>query len=444
MWSAPVTRAIAFAIADAFLAGEWAAGELVDRARHTLGSRARWIERVEETILRVYLHAPTDRPRELALYVEHVLGDLRDQRRLPRNPPLVRRWRVPVVEMVGGRWPVPGIGTTQELADYLGCSPNDLLWLADPKSLERSAEPRLCNYHYRWLPRRSGVPRLIEAPKPWLKKLQRRVLHGIVDLIPPHEAAHGFRAGHSPITHARRHVGAAVVLRFDLEDFFASVDAGRVFGIFRTSGYPEQVSHLLTALCTNASARHALGDVRRASDPDRVDRLHQLRSRLATPHLPQGAPTSPTIANLAAFRLDCRLSGLATSLGGSYSRYADDLAISGGTHLAARSASIRSIVRKIVEEEGFRLNERKSQLMTRAGRQRLTGVTVNEHPNVSRATYDRLKALLHEARKHGPERANRAKVTNFRVAVLGEISWVESVNPKRGARLRMEFDRVEW
>lgn len=444
MWSAPVTREIAFAIADAFLAGEWVAGELVDRARHTLGSRARWIERVEATILRVYLHAPTDRPRELALYVEHVLRDLRDQRRLPRNPPLVRRWRVPNIEMGAGRWPVPGITTTQELADYLGCSPSDLLWLADPKSLERSAEPRLCNYHYRWLPRRSGVPRLIEAPKPWLKKLQRRVLHGIVDCIPPHEAAHGFRAGHSPITHARRHVGSAVVVRFDLEDFFASVDAGRVFGMFRAAGYPEQVSHLLTALCTNASAKHALVDVGRVSDPGLIDRMHGLRLRLAAPHLPQGAPTSPAIANLAAYRLDCRLSGLATSLGASYSRYADDLAMSGGTHLAARSASLRRTVREIVEEEGFRLNERKSQLMTRAGRQRLTGVIVNERTNVSRAKYDRLKAVLHEAAVHGPERANRAQVPNFRAAVHGEISWIASVNPRRGAKLFGAFDLVQW
>ncbi|MCW2922404.1 MAG: RNA-directed polymerase [Thermoleophilia bacterium] len=415
------------------------------RAARALDSRAKWVDQVALIVLDAYRHAPTDRPLELARFVEYSLEQVNERRRLPVKAPTIRKWRIPDIEMGPTRWPVPTINTVQELGDFLGIGIGDLHWLADPRSLERSApESGMRNYHYIWLPRRGGVPRLIEAPKPWLKKLQRRVLRRILDEIPPHEAAHGFRAGHSPITHARRHVGTAVVLRFDLEDFFASVEAGRVYGIFRSAGYPERVAHTLTALCTNASSRHELSTLQRPQEPSLISRHHALRARLARPHLPQGAPTSPALANLAAFRLDCRLSALATSLGASYSRYADDIAISGGAHLITSSGSVRETVRKIIIEEDFRLNERKSQLMTRAGRQQLTGVVVNDHLNIPRAEYDRIKAVLHDAATRGPSVANRDGLDDFRAHLLGKVSWVESVNEVRGAKLRDKFDRVRW
>ena len=84
---------------------------------------------------------------------------------------------------------------------------------------------------------------MIEQPKPRLKALQRRILHEIVDWIPVHEAAHGFVRGRSARTHAALHAGRRVVVRLDLEDFFAAVVAARVYGIFRTAGYPEAVAH---------------------------------------------------------------------------------------------------------------------------------------------------------------------------------------------------------
>ena len=82
-----------------------------------------------------------------------------------------------------------------------------------------------------------------------------------------------------------------------------------MYGILRTAGYPEAVAHLLTGLTTNALPPAAWAAIPRPADPRAIDVHHRLGRRLATPHLPQGAPTSPALANLAAFGLDRRLAG---------------------------------------------------------------------------------------------------------------------------------------
>ncbi len=129
---------------------------------------------------------------------------------------------------------------------------------------------------------------------------------------------------------------------------------------------------------------------RRACRGVRRRRVPALRARLATPHLPQGAPTSPALANLVAFHLDARLTGLAARIGARYSRYADDLTFSADHYLRPPHDMIATIAR----EEGFRVNAAKTRLMARGSRQRVTGIVVNAHPNISRAEYDRLKAII--------------------------------------------------
>jgi hypothetical protein len=138
-----------------------------------------------------------------------------------------------------------------------------------------------------------------------LKAAQRRVLREVLDHVPAHDAAHGFVAGRSARSHAAAHAQSAVVVRLDLEDFFASVTASRVFGIFRTAGYAEGVAYELTALCTNVVPRGEWAALPRPSD-DLIAAHWRLGRRLATPHLPQGVPTSPALASLATFMLDRR------------------------------------------------------------------------------------------------------------------------------------------
>jgi RNA-directed DNA polymerase len=343
------------------------------------------------------------------------------------------------------RWPVPQVPSVGALADFLGLEIGELEWFADVRGRERdvSDEP-LRHYTYGSLPRADGPPRLIERPKHCLKALQRRLLHELLDWIPAHDATHGFTRGRSVLTHASAHSGKHVVLRVDLEDFFASVSAGRVYGILRAAGYPEAVAHMLTGLMTNVVPGAVWHAVARPSDAPGIGKHHRLGRQLARPHLPQGAPTSPALANLAAFRLDRRLSGLAGALDLEYTRYADDLVFSGSLRLASIARGLRSTIAMIATDEGFRVNQSKSTLATRAGCQRVCGVIVNEHPNIAREEYDTLKAIIHNSVRHGPASQNRAGLENFRGHLLGRIAWIETLNPPRGAKLRRALSSVTW
>src|SRR6201999_1496237 len=114
-------------------------------------------------------------------------------------------------ERVRFDWPVARVDSLPELADALELSDGQLAWLADVKGLERTATAeRLRNYRYAAVPRRSGLPRVIEAPKLRLKEVQRWILRRILDHIPLDDAAQGFARGRSVIDHARLHAGRAV------------------------------------------------------------------------------------------------------------------------------------------------------------------------------------------------------------------------------------------
>jgi len=342
-------------------------------------------------------------------------------------------------------WPIAEIDSVAGLADRLELSHGQLAWLADVRSLERTvAHEKLRNYRYRIVPRRGGLPRVLEAPKARLKEIQRWILHEILAHVPPHEAAQGFTRGRSVATHALRHSGQAVVLRLDLKDFFASISAGRVFGIFRTLGYSRSVAHALTGLCTNTIPQAVWQAVPTVTDPTLVQPRFWLGRALATPHLPQGAPTSPALANLAAFRLDRRLAGLATSSTLAYSRYADDLTFSGSAQLRRRSRHLEALVADIARDEGFAINERKTALHSAGGRQSVCGIVVNVRPNVLRSEYDELRAILHNAASHGPAGQNRAGIADFEAHLRGRISWVASLNPARGEKLRRRFAEISW
>lgn len=438
MYDSSKRRELSAALAAAFLGGDWDLDALTTRAARSIAPVPAWLRAVARQVLDAYPRPPRDRVRELAAYVELCLAERRSGLPAPR----VVRWPAFEPEMGRMRWPVIEVATPGALAESLELDAGQLAWLADVRGWERDArDRRLRHYRYEWIPRHQAPPRLIEQPKARLKQIQRWILRGILDRIPAHDAAHGFVRGRSARTHAALHTGRPVVVRFDVEDFFAWVTVGRVYGVFRSAGYPQAVAHLLSGLCVNVVPAEEWEGRPRTLDATHLARDHRLGRRLAAPHLPQGAPTSPALASLAVFGLDVRLSALAGSLGMTYSRYADDLTFSGPRHAVA---PLRPAVAEIVRDEGLRLNARKTRSRFQHDRQLVGGSVVNRHVNVPRRDYDRLKAVLHDARRHGPVAANREQVADFRAHLLGRIAWIAAAHPERGRRLRESFDAIEW
>jgi RNA-directed DNA polymerase len=335
---------------------------------------------------------------------------------------------------------VPRITTLGDLALWLRLPVEQLDWFVDDmRQHGKTAIPILQHYSYAFVAKASGPPRLIEAPKPRLKTMQRRILHGILDKLPAHDAAHGFVAGRSCLTSAAVHASEAVLITVDLKDFFTTTRLSRVHAMFRALGYPWSVARALTAICSTMTPEVVFQRLPR-------ERRHDWRTRrrFAAAHLPQGAPTSPTLANLAAWQLDARLAGFARSNGATYARYADDLAFSGDAAFADKADWFVRVLGNIAADEGYALNPAKTRIMRANGCQRITGLVVNEHINVGRADFDQLKATLHNCAKLGPKGQNLGGHRNFRAHLDGRVGWVESVNPARGAKLRKIYAAIRW
>ncbi|WP_212992602.1 reverse transcriptase family protein [Actinoplanes auranticolor] len=403
----------ATALADALLTTSWRRAALLRAAWVVFGRRARWVRPAVDAVLRAYREAPGDRPRELA-------GFLAASGRLGAHRTVVRHRLVAPTRTTRMRWPAPAIDDLGALADFLSLDGDMMDWFADRREINRYArDERLRHYRYTWLPHR-----LIEAPKPMLRDLQRRLLAEVLAGMPVHERVHGFVPGRGVHTFAASHTGQEVLVSLDLRAFFSSITAARVYAVFRQAGYPEPVAHTLTALTTTRTPAHVLRD---APDATRAALLRR-------PHLPQGAPTSPALANLCAFRLDRRLTGLADRFGLHYSRYADDLAFS-GTVGDRRVGDLISYVRAIVTEEGFRTHPGKTRVRRQGDRQLLAGLVVNARPAVAREDYDRLRAVLHNAGRHGLAAANREGHPDFAAHLAGRVAWMAHRHPTRAAKL---------
>lgn len=334
---------------------------------------------------------------------------------------------------------LPALPTTGDLADWLGLGIERLGWLAGEQLDWRDGARRARHYMLHASPKSAGGLRLIESPKPELKRAQRRLLAGLLDQVPVHEACHGFVRGRGVRSHAQAHAGQALVLRFDLQDFFPAARAAQVRSIWRTLGYPREVAEVLTRLCTT---RARAADLRPLQEAGRLDWM--AAKRYAARHLPQGAPTSPMLANLCAFDLDLRLDGLAHAFGGSYSRYADDLAFSFAGPLGNRQPAFHAWVAAIAQDEGWSLHPQKSRCMPAGTQQRVTGLVVNEKAQPARAEYDRLKAVLHQCTLHGPASQNHGQVDDFRAHLLGRIAWIAQGSEARARKLHALFDRIAW
>lgn len=269
------------------------------------------------------------------------------------------------------------------------------------------------------IPKRSGGQRLIHAPKRKLKALQRRLAAELVDKLPVSRYAHGFVRGRSIATNAVPHVHKKVVIKLDLQDCFPSIHFGRVRRLLIALGYSYPVATCLAVLMTEAPRQ-------------RVEAEGKLYYVPVGPRVcVQGAPTSPGLCNAILMRLDHRLGGLARKYGFSYTRYADDLTLSGDE--PAHAKWMIPLITRMCREEGFRIHRQKTRIQRVGGRQQVTGVTVNEEAGLSRRERRKLRAAIHQL--------DKSDTSRFR-QLNGKLAYLSMLNPQQAMPLQQALKKV--
>ncbi|MBL8507616.1 MAG: RNA-directed DNA polymerase [Chitinimonas sp.] len=324
---------------------------------------------------------------------------------------------------------LPLLDGPQALAAAMGVPLAELRFLAYHRSVSRIS-------HYRrfGIAKKTGGVRLISAPMPRLKRAQYWVLDRILARLPLHEAAHGFVPGRSIVGNALPHVGRAVVLNLDLQNFFPSIAYPRVRGLFQSFGYSRQMATLLALICTETPSEEVELD---------GNRYHVQTGERC---LPQGAPSSPAITNLLCRRLDKRLTATAAKLGFSYTRYADDMTFSADAPQADGLARLLWRVKRIIADEGFTLHPDKQRIMRAASRQEVTGVVVNRQPAICRDTLRRFRATMFQVEKDGPLGKQWNGNSNVIAALEGYARFIAMVDPAKGEPLcqRAALLRAKW
>lgn len=225
------------------------------------------------------------------------------------------------------------------------------------------------SFYYNFeIPKRSGGTRTISAPYPVLLNAQKWIYNNILYKIKVHYNAKGFIKKTSIVDNARAHLDRDFILKMDIENFFPSIKMNRVMSIFRNLGYTKKISYYLSSICC----------------------LHGV--------LPQGAATSPCLSNIIAKRMDARITGLATRFGLNYTRYADDFTLSGDI----LPPKIIDYIEKIVNQEGFIINKKKTRLLGKGKQKIITGISISSGElKIPREKKREVKQIVHYILKNG-------------------------------------------
>jgi len=286
--------------------------------------------------------------------------------------------------------------------------------------------PNRYKYRVFEVAKRAGGSRTIRAPNKRIKEIQQILADVLLEIYKQKPSVHGFSKDRSIITNAKQHLDKKHILNIDIQGFFPSIHFGRVKYLFSKAPFsiPHAAATVLAHICC-------------------FDNM-----------LPQGAPTSPIITNLICIKLDTALQKLAKKHNCTYTRYADDISFS----FTCRSNRLpRDIVIPassgiilgeklvgIIENNGFQINNKKTRLCTGSNRFEVTGLTVNEFPNVRRNYVQQIKSMIYSWEKHGYENAENEYYAKyyfhkratknkplFRNVIRGKLSFLQMVRGNR-------------
>ena len=278
--------------------------------------------------------------------------------------------------------------TAEQVATFFGITYNEL-----SKIFYKT--PKYYQYRIFKISKKSGGERTIYAPNKKIKNIQRILADILLEIYKQKPSVHGFSKNKSIVTNARQHLDKKHIFNIDLKDFFPSIHFGRVKNLFMKEPFllPRAPSIVLAHICCFDN------------------------------NLPQGAPTSPILTNIICSKMDTALQKLAKKHNCTYSRYADDISFSFTCRykrlprniLIAKSSGVApgEMLLKIITENGFKVNETKVRLCTGSNRFEVTGLTVNEFPNVRRQYIQQVKSMIYAWEKHGYEKAENEYYTKY-------------------------------
>lgn len=306
--------------------------------------------------------------------------------------------------------------------------------------------------------------RVIAVPSADLLKAQRWITQAILSKVVPHTASVAFSKGNSLLAAAEPHCGCRWLIKMDVRNFFESINEIAAFRVFRSLGYQPLISLEMARICTRlggysrqrSSARWRVhswsGDDWRWPE---IEAYQVYRADFGPElgHLPQGAPTSPMLANLAMRAFDAEVSGIARKQGLIYTRYADDLTFSTANTAfsAARCSQVIGQVYGVMGKVGLSPNVTKTRVTPPGSRKVVLGLLVDrDRPRLKREFRALMRQHLHFLQRPdiGPVRHARARgfvsVAGLRNHVRGLATFARQIDPAYGEGLLRALDDVPW
>ena len=254
--------------------------------------------------------------------------------------------------------------------------------------------------------KKSGADRTISAPNNGLKEIQHclNTIFQAVYTVNPN--AFGFVQGRSIVDNAMIHANSIYVYNIDLKDFFPSIEQARIWGRLQHPPYSlnEKTNRLKLANIIASLCCHEM-EVERLKEGELLTEKRNV--------LPQGAPTSPILSNIICERLDIRLAGAAKRFGLKYSRYADDITFSSMHNIFQKNSDFLIEINKIIKEQNFIIKESKTRLQKQGYKQEVTGLIVNQKPNVGSSYIAELRKWIYLWEKYGLTKANSYFVPKY-------------------------------
>ena len=337
---------------------------------------------------------------------------------------------------------IPPILSLGHLAKLSGVSYETLRACAE-RSLDES-------YRTFFIRKRTGGYRKISVPRAELKQVQAWIATKLLRVQPVHSASHAFSPFDSTIKCASVHCGAKWLIKMDIADFFGSITEIQVYRVFQNIGYNRLISFEMARLCTdkvNQSGKYDF-DSWKVKKFDYKISYYQQR---VFGRLPQGAPTSPMLANLVMFSVDEEIANIASQNHLLYTRYSDDLTFSTSREFSRQSAnSFIDEVAKILKKYGLFPNKKKTTVVPPGARKIVLGLLVDRAtPALTREFKDKIRQhLFYLLKPNGLQQHLGVRgfdsIGGLYRHLLGLINYANMVDPVFSEKMKIEFDKVAW